>query len=352
MAQDVVLRGNKDMAIAVAEDTILRTVTLADAEAVTDLLNQCSWAAIGADRYTVQNLLDDWRFPGFNMKTDVRAVFRADGQAIAYLALWNRVEPYVRNFLEFQIHPSYRYDFDMARELLDWAEQAAMRKLPKAPADARVMMGFNALSTEQDLIQHIEAAGFEFNRHFLMMKIEMDAMPPEPQWPAGITLRTYPEVDDMRALVIALRDGFKDHWGYITHPLEEEIESFKKRVESQDAQGRYDPDLWFLAMDGDEIIGVSLCQPAMIEDQDMAYVNELCVRRPWRRQGIALALMHHSFRACYDRGIKKVALHVDASSLTGATRLYEKAGMHMIRRYDDYQRVLRDGVDLSTQSLG
>jgi hypothetical protein len=42
---------------------------------------------------------------------------------------------------------------------------------------------------------------------------------------------------------------------------------------------------------------------------------------------------------------------VDASSLTGATRLYEKAGMRVVRRYDSYQLILREGVDLSTQTL-
>ncbi len=59
----------------------------------------------------------------------------------------------------------------------------------------------------------------------------------------------------------------------------------------------------------------------------MGWVNLLGVRRPWRRRGVALALLQHSFREFYARDRRKVGLGVDAQSLTGATRLYEKAGM-------------------------
>ena len=46
-----------------------------------------------------------------------------------------------------------------------------------------------------------------------------------------------------------------------------------------------------------------------------------------------------------------MGLGVDAQSLTGATRLYEKAGMHVDRQYANYEKELRPGEDLGTQSL-
>jgi mycothiol synthase len=63
-----------------------------------------------------------------------------------------------------------------------------------------------------------------------------------------------------------------------------------------------------------------------------------------------VALLQHSFRELYARGQKKVGLGVDAASLTGATRLYERAGMHVARQYDTYEKELRPGRDLSTQT--
>ena len=77
----------------------------------------------------------------------------------------------------------------------------------------------------------------------------------------------------------------------------------------------------------------------------------LGVRRPWRRRGIALALLHHAFGELYRRGKHRVVLGVDSQSLTGALRLYERAGMHVQLQYDNYELELRPGTDLSTQTL-
>jgi ribosomal protein S18 acetylase RimI-like enzyme len=75
------------------------------------------------------------------------------------------------------------------------------------------------------------------------------------------------------------------------------------------------------------------------------------VRRPWRRQGLGLALLHHAFNEFYKRGKRKVGLGVDASSLTGATRLYERAGMHIHSQFDLYEKELRPGKELATTEL-
>ena len=83
----------------------------------------------------------------------------------------------------------------------------------------------------------------------------------------------------------------------------------------------------------------------------MGWVNSLGVRRPWRRRGLALALLRHAFGVFYRRGKTKVGLGVDATSLTGATRLYEKAGMHVQRKSVTYEKVLREGRDLTTQTI-
>ncbi|HDL85358.1 MAG TPA: GNAT family N-acetyltransferase [Candidatus Acetothermia bacterium] len=113
----------------------------------------------------------------------------------------------------------------------------------------------------------------------------------------------------------------------------------------------FDPSLWFLAMEAEKIVGVSLCWAKAHEDPNMGYVGMLGVRRPWRRRGIGLALLCHSFGALYLRKVRKVGLNVDAASLTGATRLYERAGMRIDRHSYAYEKELRPGRDLSTQSI-
>jgi GNAT superfamily N-acetyltransferase len=91
-----------------------------------------------------------------------------------------------------------------------------------------------------------------------------------------------------------------------------------------------------------------MCKYKAWDDPELGWVASLSVRRPWRGQGLGLALLILSFRELYRRGQGKVGLMVDANSLTGATRLYEKAGMHTdsARQMTIYEKELRPGIDL------
>ena len=94
-----------------------------------------------------------------------------------------------------------------------------------------------------------------------------------------------------------------------------------------------------------------MARPQWEEDSSFAWIDELGVLRPWRRKGIAGALLLQSFGEFHRRGRYKVGLGVDGDSLTGATRLYERAGMRVFQQRDAHEKVLRAGVDLSTQAL-
>ncbi|NTV37474.1 MAG: GNAT family N-acetyltransferase, partial [Anaerolineaceae bacterium] len=109
--------------------------------------------------------------------------------------------------------------------------------------------------------------------------------------------------------------------------------------------------LWFLAMDGEKIAGVSLCYPKVVEDPDMGWLSTLGVLPEYRKHGLGYTLLRHSFREFQRRGKKRVALGVDSSSLTGATRLYERAGMKVVRVHNLFEKVLRPGRDISTQTI-
>jgi ribosomal protein S18 acetylase RimI-like enzyme len=97
--------------------------------------------------------------------------------------------------------------------------------------------------------------------------------------------------------------------------------------------------LWLIAWEGDQIAGFS--QNRYLNK--IGWVGTLGVRRPWRKKGMGLALLTHSFAEFYKRGIKTVGLGVDAANPTGATRLYEKAGMSVANSYVVYEKELRAG---------
>ncbi|HEX9029099.1 MAG TPA: GNAT family N-acetyltransferase, partial [Anaerolineales bacterium] len=175
--------------------------------------------------------------------------------------------------------------------------------------------------------------------------------PPSPAcWPAGITVRTFVAGQDEHALVGAVRDAFQDHRGYVERPFEEDLALWEYRIADT---ANFDPSLWFLAVDGNEIVGTSICTCKSRDDPDLGWVNTLGTRRGWRRQGIATALLKHSFVELYRRGQRQVGLGVDANSLTGANLLYLNAGMHSDPRHEYiiYQKELRPGRDLTRQTI-
>jgi len=180
------------------------------------------------------------------------------------------------------------------------------------------------------------------------MRIDMDGPVSDPEWPEGITLKPYDHETDAEAVYLADIEAFRDHFGFIEQPFEDGFRDFMQMMTGYE---NFDPTLWFIAMDGDEIAGISLCRPNSYDDPDLGFVNTLAVRRPWRKRGLGLALLRHSFNEFYRRGRRKVGLGVDAENLTGALRLYEKAGMHVHRQYNLYEKELRPGKEISVQSL-
>ena len=112
-----------------------------------------------------------------------------------------------------------------------------------------------------------------------------------------------------------------------------------------------DPSLWYLAMDGDQAVGLALCGVYDNEDRQLGHVNSLGVLRSHRRQGIGQALLRHAFSEYYRRGYKGVTLGVDAENLTGALRLYKKVGMSVHRQFDLYEKELRPGKEISVNAL-
>ena len=93
--------------------------------------------------------------------------------------------------------------------------------------------------------------------------------------------------------------------------------------------------------DGDELAAASVNYAKRLDD--WGFVATLGFRPPWRRRGLGLALLHESFRRFANRGETTAALGVDSENLTGATRLYERAGMRVLWRADVWRKELRPG---------
>lgn len=331
---------------ALAEHYTMRPTTMDDLDTAVALFNTCSIEEIGrpfVERYYIEN---EWTSPDLNLETDTRVVIAPDGALVGYIEVWDRA-PHVHPWVWARVHPDHR-GRGIGTTLEQWAEQRARQAIPKAPEGARVSMLQGTLSTHQPAQALLQQQGYQAIRHALRMVIEMDEPPPEPVLPEGITIRPFVRGREERAVVDTTRKAFRDHWGHVERSFEEEYTHWMHMIENDPD---HDPALWFVAMEGEDMVGVSLCRPKVVEDADMGFVDTLGVRRPWRRRGIALALLQHSFGELYRRGKRRVGLGVDAQSLTGATRLYEKAGMHVQRRHITWEKELRPGEELAREHL-
>jgi ribosomal protein S18 acetylase RimI-like enzyme len=64
------------------------------------------------------------------------------------------------------------------------------------------------------------------------------------------------------------------------------------------------------------------------------------VRRLWRKQGLAKALIARSMRLLQEQGMTEVALGVDTQNPNGALHLYESMGYRVTKELITYEKPL------------
>lgn len=290
-----------------------------------------------SDDYDPDDIREDWSH--LNPETEAWVFIAPDGHMAGYGTETNM--GYGQLQIDGYTHPDHR-GRGIGSAILALGETRAATQIERQPEGARVVL-YNSVLIE-DTAAHalLDARGFSLVRTHWRMGIEMEAPPPIPEWPTGITLRTFVPGVDERVVFGAIEEAFQDHWGHTPRTYDEWLARLNRP--------NFDPALWFLAVDSTagEIAGVCTCWlcPAA-----SGWVGTLAVRRPWRRHGLGLALLYQSFGAFNQRGVASVGLGVDAQSLTGATRLYERAGMHPTMRVATFACELRPGVDLSVREL-
>jgi mycothiol synthase len=168
--------------------------------------------------------------------------------------------------------------------------------------------------------------GYRDARHFFEMAIEQTEPPP----PVGLPVETVRE-EDLRAFHAALDEAFQDHWEHHSTPFDE---WWGRHADNPNL----DLSVWFMIRDGDEIAAVTRNEG---NRNGGGYIGAIGVRRNWRGKGYAKALLLHSFRAFYERGMPRITLGVDAENPTGATHLYERVGMHVEQENVVYEKTLR-----------
>ncbi len=188
---------------------------------------------------------------------------------------------------------------------------------------------------ETGKIALLEGAGYEPARYFFTMVCRsMDELPSAPM-PPGLEIRPVTP-EHYRPVWDALSDAFRDHWSY-TPPAEEHYQRWLKNR-------RFQPERWVIAWEGDQIAGTILNYIDPEENKarrrKRGYTEDIGVRRPWRRRGLARAMLVRSIELLRQEGMSEVSLGVDTKNPSGALRLYESVGFKSERNVMVYEKLM------------
>jgi len=313
----------------------LRHPTMDDLGAAVAVIVAADLAESGETHTDEQDLRQEW--DGGDLANDAWLVTDPAGQVVAYAMLFNRSG--VQLIGDVYLHPQY-HERGMGSALTHTIEARAAALVPLAPPDARVTLDSFTNAPNARAATLLTAEGYTIVRRTWEMKIDLVAAPPAPIWPTGLIARPFVPGQDDRAVYETISEAFDDMWGHLRRTY---ADWRAHTVEHPD----FDPALWAIVeADGEPAAAICCYQFG-----ERGHIRNVGVRRPWRQCGLGLALLHHAFGLFWARGVTTIDLGVDAESLTGAMRLYERAGMRVAREFLRWEKELRPGVDLSTRAL-
>ncbi|HEX6724344.1 MAG TPA: GNAT family N-acetyltransferase [Gaiella sp.] len=292
------------------------------------VLQASETAVYGDSDWTAAELQEEW--DGLDVERNAWLV-EADHRIAGVAHLLERKGG--RYFGDAYVHPELTGRGVGAR-LLGLLEERVKALSPEWPEGERIVLESAHLVGDERAPALFACRGFEYARSFFRMVIDVSEPQPDPVWPDGVELRAFEPDSHGRMLHAAELEAFAGEWDYVAL----DYDPWRKRVFGRRG---FAPALAPVVWAGDEVVAFS--RNYAKQNGDWGFVGTLGVRPDWRRRGLGLALLRESFRRFRGTGETTVALGVDVENPTGATHLYERAGMHVLWRADLWQKELRAG---------
>jgi len=313
-----------------------------DLPAIVDVVNASRWADGVKDVMTLESLSNYFRHmtncdPGRDI-----VVVESGSELAAYArTFWLKEDggAAYRHWVSAFVRPEHRRR-GLGTALQAWLEDRAQQAADEQnhPHSAADQLQAYVPDAEHARAALLERHGFRPERYFYEMeRPNLDDIPAAPL-PAGLEVRPV-TTEHLRAIWDANVEAFRDHWG-VPERSEADFQRFiHNPVEFQ-------PDIWKVAWDtaSNQVVGMVLgfidhAQNAAL-NRKRGWTENIAVRRPWRKQGVARALIAENLRELKTRGMDHAALGVDTDNLTGALRVYESMGFRPVARETAYQKPL------------
>ncbi len=259
-----------------------------------------------------------------------------DGQPVGYgRCMWDQETEGDYLYSSFlHLTPAGRVK-GIGRPVMEYFSQRLMEMSAEHPEDAPKFFQTWSSATKQEWNYLLADMGFKPVRYIIgMVRPCSQPITPTP-FPDGVEVRPVQE-DHMRPIFEAENEAFRDHWGSVD-PTETDFQRWL-------VEPLHKPELWKVAWDGDQVVGMVRNYINHKEneafDRKRGYTEEISVRRPWRRQGVARALLTRSIQMFIEMGMEDTSLGVDTENPNGAHLLYTDVGYQEVRRFMTYRKPL------------
>ena len=304
----------------------------ADLEAIANLINACEAVDRIDSGTSVPELRQEFDEPSLDKARDLRLWEDTNGRLIGFGQMWiPQSGEVIDGFVGFRVHPTARGG-DLERQIVAWAQGRLREVALERSVQVKLRSGSRADKT--DRIAILESCGFAADRYFFSMaRCLRRAAPtlteriPEPQFPAGFTLRQVQSEQDAEAWVEMFNQSFIDHWNH--HDLT--VESYKHWRTDPD----YRPELDLIAVAPDGTFAAFCYCHINPEDnkrngRNEGWIGVLGTRRGFRNQGLGRAMLLAGMQRLKAAGVDTARLAVDADNPNGAGRLYESVGFRKL----------------------
>lgn len=261
-----------------------------------------------------------------------------DGQLVAHNRCWWEQEengPRSYGHIGFS-NPAVR-GRGLGRIALGWLEARLRQIAAGHDFDGERFFTTFAAQTEQARVALLKSLGYRAVRYGYDMVRDLSQPVEVTPLPAGLEVRSaLPE--HYRAIFEADAEAFRDHWGYVP-PTETHYQGWVNGP-------MFQPDRWQVAWDTATNQVAGMVQNFVNRDENAkfgrrrGYTEGISVRRPYRRLGLARALLTRSLQIFQDQGFTEAALGVDAENPNGALRLYQSVGFVVEREASVYRKPL------------
>jgi mycothiol synthase len=264
-------------------------------------------------------------------------VVERDGRTIGYARVeWRDMTNGKRQFFSLCVLDPLERGQGIGQAMLSWSEDRLVAIAATVPDDRPgELFGFTN-SNDPRGTALLERNGWrQVARGYEMVRPTLDDVPDLPM-PDGLVIRDVGE-SGRRAAWVAAREAFRDHrdegeWS------EEDYLGFPTEMP--------DTSLWVIAFDGDEVAGGIfnvIDTEATGEAATRGALATVWTGAPWRRRGLAKALIVRSLVRLRERGMESAYLGVDGANPNQAMDLYASLGFEVSTSTIDWRKPLPDG---------